>query len=107
MMMLSPGCTRRAARADRFLQRQVQRVLLVDVLFLRRRAHQRGAAVGAVGQALRFEVGQVGTDGHRRHAEALDQIGHLHRAVLDQQLQDLLPAGAGVAHGHSRFRGER
>jgi hypothetical protein len=53
------------------------------------------------------EVGQVGTDGHRRHAEALDQIGHLHRAVLDQQLQDLLPAGAGVAHGHSRFRGKR
>jgi hypothetical protein len=52
-------------------------------------------------------VGQVGTDGHRRHAEALDQIGHLHRAVLDQQLQDLLPAGAGVAHGHSRFRGKR
>lgn len=27
--------------------------------------------------------------------------------AIDQQLQDLLPAGAGVAHGHSRFCRER
>jgi len=97
----------RGRRTDGILQRQVQRILFVDVLFLRRCTHQGGTAVGTRGQPLRFEVGQVGTDGHRRHAEALDQIGHLHRAVLDQQLQDLLPTGAGVAHGHSRFRRER
>ena len=28
-----------------------------------------------------------------------DQFGNLHRALVDQALQDLLSAGTGIAHG--------
>ncbi len=96
---------RRCAYA--LLERGIDRILLVNMLFRRHIALQRGAAVAAVYQSLLFQHPQVGADSHCRHPEPAHQSADLDIALLRQQLQDFFAAFFCVSHEASLIPFER
>ena len=94
----------RIEQADRGLG-EAELLLGVDVeparegVLMRGDRRQDRAAVRAAHDAATLELGQVAARRHRRHAEALLELGHGHRAGRAQPVRDLAPARLGQHTG--------
>ena len=68
-------------------------------VFVRGNGRQDGAAVRAADDAAALQLGEIAAGGHRRHAEALLDLGDGHGAVCAKPFGDLAAAGLGEHAG--------